>query len=229
MAKNKVTTPEIETIGEEAINKTEHFFEENGKRIIYIIVALVAVALVVFGYKAAIVEPRAEKAAEMIYKAQILLESETPDYAVALMGDEQTPGFLEVADSYGATPSGNLAKHYAGICYLHTGDLDAAAKYLAKYKPVKGIVGSVINAQNVGLQGDIAVEKDNYSAAVTLYRKAAKVSDNPITAPAYLFKAALASIAAQDKSGALAIFDEIVATYPGTDEANKANKYIATL
>lgn len=229
MAKNKVTTPEVEIIGEEAINKTEHFFEANGKKIIYAIVALVAVAVAIFGYKTAIVEPRSEKATELLYKAQRLLESETPDYALALVGDQVTPGFLEVVESYGATPSGNLAKHYAGICYLHTGDLESAAKYLSQYKSVKGLVGSVINAQNLALQGDIAVEGDNYSAAVALYRKAEKASQNPITAPAYLFKAALASVAAGDKAGAVKIFEQIKTSYPGTDEANKSDKYIASI
>ncbi len=229
MAKNKVNTPEVEILGEEAINKTEHFFEENGKKIIYAIVALVAIAVAVFGYKSVVVEPRMEKASAMLYKAQLLLEVESPDYQLALEGDAATPGFLEVANSFGSTPSGNLAKHYAGVSYLHLGDMANASKYLAQYKPVKGLIGSVINAQNLALQGDIAVEGDNYSSAVALYRKAVKASDNPITAPSYLFKAALASIAAGDKAGAESILTEITTSYPNTDEANKANKYLVTL
>ncbi len=229
MAKTKVTTPELEVISEEAISKTEHFFENNGKKIIYAIVALVALAVVVFGYKSIVVEPRLEKASAMLYKAQILLETETPDYQLALDGDAATPGFLEVAASYGSTPSGNLAKHYAGICYLHTGDMASAAKYLAQYKQVKGLMGSVINAQNLALQGDIAVEADNYAQAIPLYRKAVAASDNPITAPSYLMKAALASIAAGDTAGAKSILTEITSKYPSTDEANKANKYLASI
>ncbi|MFI3285630.1 MAG: hypothetical protein R3Y08_03155 [Rikenellaceae bacterium] len=229
MAKNKVTTPELEVISEEAISKTEHFFENNGKNIIYAIVALVVVAVAVFGYKSVVVEPRMEKASAMLYKAQILLESETPDYQLALDGDASTPGFLEVADSYGSTPSGNLAKHYAGICYIHTGDMANAAKYLSQYKPVKGLVASVINAQNLALQGDVAVESDNFTKAIPLYLKAVEASNNPITAPAYLIKAALASIAAGDKAGAKSIFTDITTNYPNTDEANKANKYLASM
>ncbi len=228
MAKNNVATPELETIGE-AMTKTEHFFENNGKKIIYAIIALVAIALVVFGYKSVIVEPRMEKASAMLFKAQRLLETETPNYTLALEGDASTPGFLEVADDFGSTPSGNLAKHYAGICYLHTGDMASAAKYLAQYKPVKGVVGSVINAQNLALQGDVAVEADNYAQAVTLFTKAAKASENGLTAPAYLFKAALASVAASDTKGAVALFTQIKESYPATEEANKADKYLASI
>lgn len=229
MAKNNVSTPELEVLSEEAISKTEHFFENNGKKIIYIIIALVALALVVFGYKSAVVGPRLEKASAMLYKAQLIMESDAPDYQLALDGDAATPGFLEVVEQYGSTPSGNLAAHYAGICYLHTGDFASAATYLAKYKPVKGLVGSVINAQNFGLQGDIAVENDNYSAAVALFRKASTASDNPLTAPLYLFKAALAAQAAGDNATAMSIFTEITAAYPGTDEASKATKYLSAL
>ncbi len=229
MAKNNVPTPELEAISEEAINKTEHFFENNGKKLTTVIVALIALAVVIFGYKGLIVEPRMEKASEMLYSAQLLLEGEAPDYALALEGDEAAPGFLEVADSFGSTPSGNLAKHYAGICYLHTGDMASAAKYLAQFKAVKGAVGSVINAQNLGLQGDVAVEGDNYTEAVKFFQKAAKASDNMLTTPTYLFKAALASVAAGDKAGAKSLFEEIVASYPGTAEANNASKYLATM
>ncbi|MFI3323896.1 MAG: tetratricopeptide repeat protein [Rikenellaceae bacterium] len=229
MAQNKVTAPELETIGEEAISRTEHFFENNGKRIIYAIVALVAIALIVFGYKAAVVAPRLEKASALLYKAQMILESDAPNYQLALDGDVTTPGFLEVAESYGSTPSGNLAYHYAGICYLHTGDMISAAKYLSKYKPVKGVVGSVINAQNYALQGDVAVEGDNYSTAVELFRKAAKASPNPLTAPTYLFKAALASIAAGNNAGAKTLLEEIKSQYPGTSEASQADKYLASI
>ncbi len=228
MAKNNVTTPELETIGE-AMNKTEHFFENNGKKIIYAIVALLVVAVGIFSYKNFVAEPRLEKASAMLYKAQLLIETEAPNYTLALEGDQTTPGFLDVVNSYGSTPSGNLAKHYVGVCYLHNGDLDNAAKYLAQYKPAKGIVASLINAQNLALQGDIAVENDKYSDAVALFRKAAKASDNALTAPAYLFKAALASIAAADEQGAKAILTEIKTSYPGTDEANKADKYIASM
>ena len=67
---------------------------------------------------------------------------------LALLGDANGAGFLDVVDKYGSTPSGNLAKHYAGICYLRTGDLENAAKYLAKFSHLKGIPGALINAQN---------------------------------------------------------------------------------
>ena len=57
------------------------------------------------------------EAAALIAEAQNRFEQETPDYELALLGDDSGAGFLEVIERYGATPAGNLAKHYAGICY----------------------------------------------------------------------------------------------------------------
>ena len=164
MAKQHVA--EQETLGE-AMNKTEFFFEKNGRMLSYVFLGLLVLAALVFGYRALIVSPRAEKAAEMIAEAQYRFEDQNADYALALEGDANGAGFLEVIEKYGSTPSGNLAKHYAGICYLKAGDLENAAKFLARYSPVKGIPGALINAQNYGLQGDIAVEqKDATYAAI---------------------------------------------------------------
>ena len=128
----------------------------------------------------------------MIAEAQYRFEDQNADYALALEGDANGAGFLEVIEKYGSTPSGNLAKHYAGICYLKAGDLENAAKFLARYSPVKGIPGALINAQNYGLQGDIAVEQKDYAKAVKFYDKAVAAADNNLTAPMYLRKAGLA-------------------------------------
>ena len=148
MAKKNVAEPE--TLGD-AMNKTELFFEKNGRMMSYIFLGLLILAALIFGYRSLLIQPRAEKAAEMIAEAQNRFDSETPDFELALQGDANGAGFLDVIEQYGSTPSGNLAKHYAGICYLRTGDLENAAKYLAKYSPVKGIPGSLINAQNSSL------------------------------------------------------------------------------
>ena len=176
MAKQNVA--EQETLGE-AMNKTELFFERNGRTMSYVFLGLLVLAALVFGYRSLILQPRATKAAEMIAEAQNRFEGENPDFETALLGDDNAAGFLDVIEKYGSTPSGNLAKHYAGICYLRTGDLENAAKYLAKFSQLKGIPGELINAQNYGLQGDIAVEQQDYARAVKFYEKAVKGPDVP--------------------------------------------------
>lgn len=212
-----------------AMSKTELFFENNGKALTLGLLVLVVLGGLLFGYRKLVSEPRAEKGYELLAQAQQLFEGDTPDYAVALAGDDAKAGFLEVIDRYGATPAGNLAYHYAGICYLKQGDLENAAKYLAHYDAVDGIPGAVINAQNLGLRGDIAVEQGDYKGAAALFEKAVKSTDNLLTAPLYLKKAGLAYKAAGQTAEARACFERIANEYPTSFEAREADKLVNAL
>ena len=223
MTKQNVAEPE--SLGE-AMNKTELFFQKNGRLVTYIFLALLVIAALVFGYRSLIAQPRIEKAAEMIAQAQARPEAENPDLELALQGDANGAGFLDVIDQYGSTPSGNLAKHSAGLCLLRTGALANAAAYLAKFSPVKGIPGALINAQNYGLQGDVAVEQQNYAAAVKFYEKAVAAADNNMTAPMYLRKAGLAEQAQGNTEKAAAYYERILTSYPASMEAREAEKLL---
>ena len=211
---------------EVAMDRTEDFFERNSKKIIAVLAVLIVVAALIYGYRELISLPRVERAAELIAEAQYRFEGETPDFELALTGDANGAGFLDVIDQYGSTPAGNLARHYAGICYLRMGDLDNAAAYLSEYHPVKGIPGAIVNAQNLGLQGDVAVEQQDYARALKFYDKAVKASDNQMTAPLYLRKAGLAAKAMGDDALSTAYYQRILDTYPATPEAREAEKLI---
>ena len=93
----------------------------------------------------------------------------------------------------------------------------------------KAIPAEIVNAQNIGLQGDIAVEKGDYAAAIKLFEKAAKVSDNNLTAPMYLRKAALAANAMGNKEQALGFAQRIQNEFPASAEAQNAEKLMGTI
>ena len=212
----------------EAVSKTEQFFQKNGKKAV---IALTVIVLLVVGgylYKNLVIDSNAEKAAAMIVDAQDRFAGENPDFALALNGDENGAGFLEVVEQYGSTASGNIAKHYAGICYLRLGDLENAEKYLSMYSAVKGLASEVINAQNLGLRGDIAVEKGEYEAAVALYKKAVAASANLYTAPLYLYKQVLAYAALGNKEAAAKCLEALQADYATSTEAREAEKVLGT-
>lgn len=229
MANKNVETPEIENLGAEALTKTEQFFENNGKRVAIAIFALLALAAVVLGYKMVVVEPKEVRAADAIYGAQMIFESNTPDYQLALDGDDTLEGFLYVIENFGSTKSGNLASHYAGICYLKLGDNTNALRYLKQYKAQSGIPAQIINAQNIALQGDIAVDNGDYAGAVALFKKAANISENPLTTPMFLRKAGVAAIAAGDNAEAKALLQSVKDLYPSSAEARTADKYLGSI
>ena len=109
------------------------------------------------------------------------------------------------------------------------GDLENAAKFLARYSPVKGIPGALINAQNYGLQGDIAVEQKDYAKAVKFYDKAVAAADNNLTAPMYLRKAGLAEQAQGNGAKAAAYYEQILTSYPASMDARDAEKLLGSI
>lgn len=224
--KNAPVEAQIDQEIEAAVDKTQDFFDKNGKTITYVLIAIVAVVAAIFGYQKFVKEPRAEKAAAAMYMAQFRFEGENADYELALNGDEEGAGFLDVIEQYGSTPAGNLAAQYAGICYMKLGDWDNAEKYLAKYKATKGVPNAVVNAENLGLQGDVKVQKGEYKKAAALFEQAAEVSDNEFTTPLYLKKAAQAYEAAGDKVAAVKLYKRISVEYAASLEARDAEKQL---
>ena len=216
-------TPQEELL-ESAQSQTEIFIEKNSKMVGIAIVVIFAIAIAVFGYKKVISEPRLNKAQELLYQAQYNFEQTTPDYTIALNGDENTPGFAEVAEQYGNTPAGNLAKMYAAACALRLGDFDAAENYINGFKSVKGVPGEMVNAMAIGIKGEIAVEKDDFAKAASLFEKAAKESDNEFSAPMYLRKAALAYSAVGNEAKAQQCYETIEKEYPRSLDAREAMK-----
>ena len=224
MAK-EVVTPQDEMLAS-AQTQGENFFEKNSKMVVVAIVVIFALAAAIFGYKKVIVEPRMTKAQEMLFEAQYQFESQNADFALALNGNENTPGFAQVVEQYGNTPAGNLARMYAAACSLRLGEFDQAQSYINSFKNVKGVPGEIINAMAAGIKGDIAVEKGDNAAAAKLFEQAAKVSENDFTTPMYLRKAALAYAAMGDEAKATELMKVINEQYPASYEAREAIKLV---
>lgn len=216
-----------EEIVENVIGKTEEFLQKNSKRLITVFTVAVVVIVAIFGYKHLVMQPQIEEAASNIFIAEQQFNSEQWD--VALNGDGNNAGFLEIIESYGSTPQAKLAAHYAGICYLNLGDLDNALTYLAKYKPVRGVPAEIINAQNFGLRGDVYVNKGDFGQAVEMYKKAVKESSNVVTTPYYLKKLGIVQEELGNKEGALEAYNRVADDFYNSLEARDIQAYIGRL
>jgi tetratricopeptide (TPR) repeat protein len=208
---------------ENALGKTEQWFEQHWKTLAICISAVLVVAAGVYAYEGLYKVPRGKKAADAMFVAEQLFIAE--DYTSALNGDGTNLGFIDVAGLYGGTREGRLAAHYAGICYLKAGELDNALAYLGKFRAVRGIQGEVINAQNEGLKGDIYVQKGDYTTAVNHFRRAIDAADNILTTPLYLKKLGLALEASGDYAGAVEAYKRVADSYPSSLEARDIEKY----
>ncbi|HIW98075.1 MAG TPA: tetratricopeptide repeat protein [Candidatus Tidjanibacter gallistercoris] len=209
---------------ETALDKTELFFQKYTKQLLTGLLVVVIVVGGYFAYEYLVKRPRAVKAAEAMFVAEQLFAA--GDYTAALEGDGSNAGFLDVVAQWGGTRPGRLAAHYAGVCYMKLGDFDAAMEYLGKYKEVKGAPGVLINAQNIGLKGDIHVERGDYAQAEKAYAQAADAADNVLTTPYYLRKLAYVYAAQGKTAEAVAVCERIKTEYASSLEARDIDKLI---
>ena len=222
MAKENVQKDEerLEQI-ESTLGKTEMFIEKNQKTILVVLAVIVVVVMAIFGVKKFVIEPREEAAQTAIFRAEQLFEHD--DYATALNGDGNNAGFMDIINEYGGTKTGNLARYYAGICYLNTGDFNNAIKYLGEFKGRDQIVKPLATAA----MGDAYLELDNAADAAKCYEKAAKESKNSFTSPMFLMKAGLAYEMVENYEKALEMYKIIKSDFPSSNEGFSIEKYIA--
>lgn len=158
-----------------------------------------------------------------MFQAQYWFEADSLD--LALNGDGNDYGFLEIIENYGSSKAGNLASFYAGVCYLQKGQFEDAIIYLSDFDADD----KLIQARAYSLIGDANMEQGNYTDAASAYSKAANYNPNEFFSPQYLMKEALAYEKQADFNKALASYDKIINDYAKSSEYQDARKHRARL
>ncbi|MFZ4740332.1 MAG: tetratricopeptide repeat protein [Bacteroidales bacterium] len=206
---------------EEALGRTEQFIEKNQKIIIIVLVTLMALVLGYFGVKQFYIKPQETKAhAEMFYAEKYF---ELDSLNLALNGDGEHIGFLEVIDNYGITKASNLAKYYVGIIYLKKGQFQEAINYLEDFDSDDQIVASTATASI----GDAYMELNNLDKALEYYLKAADQNINNFSSPQSLMKAGFVYEEKGDWGNALKTYERIKKDFFKSQESREIDKYIA--
>jgi tetratricopeptide (TPR) repeat protein len=224
MSKDKTPKP-IENLKEveSALTSAEIFFEKNSKIITIIFGAAIALALILLVTHRFYSLPREAKAQTQIFTAEQYFEKDS--FNLAINGDGNYPGFLDIIDEYGRTKAGKLARYYTGISYLHLGKYKEAIDYLETFKTNDPLLGPV----KLGATGDAYAESGNKEKAVKLYLDAAELSKNNFTTPIYYLKAGNLYELMGNKEKALAMYQIIKDKYSESDEGRTIDKYIARL
>ncbi|MDP2423127.1 MAG: tetratricopeptide repeat protein [Bacteroidales bacterium] len=221
MAKKKDRTEENITAVEEALSKSEIFIERNQKILTTIIFVIILVVLAFFALRRFYIEPREKDAQALIYKAEQYFEQDS--LQLALDGDGNYPGFLDIISEYRWTKTARLANYYAGIIYLEQGEFEEAIRHLKKFKSDDFLVGNMALAA----QGDAWLELDKPDKAARLYVKAAKNNVNDFATPMFLMKAAMTYEHMGQYQKALNIYEKIKSQHVDSQEGREAEKYIA--
>ncbi len=221
MAKNKTdNNPKGFKNVEQTLTKTEQFLEDNYRSLIYVLAGIIVI-VGLFWLAKIYLNKRNEEAQAQMYQAQKYLEADS--LKLALNGDGNYLGFLDIAKDYKFTATGNLALYSAGICYLHLGQFQDAIDFLAKYSKKDKVIGSLA----IGATGDAYVELGDLQKGVSKYIEAADLGANSFSTPIYLMKAGEIYELSKQYTDALKMYERIQNEYPESTEGTQIDKYIA--
>jgi tetratricopeptide (TPR) repeat protein len=208
---------------EQAFSKTELFIEQNKKTILIVVGSIIAIIAGYLAYKYWYVAGQEVEAKKEMYKAEDFFGKDSLN--LAMNGDVKTGavGFIQIVDDYSATPSGNLAEYYLGICYLKQGKFEDAIAHLEEFNGKDQIVGPLATAAI----GDANMELGKTDEAISYYLKAAEQNNNNFDTPICLKKAAMAYEDKQNYADAIKIYERIKNEFSETTEGKEMDKYIA--
>jgi tetratricopeptide (TPR) repeat protein len=218
--KKKEANPQSLKNVEETLTKTEQFLENNYKSLL-ITLGTIVLLVGLFWLGRMYLINRNNEAQSQMYQAERYLEMDS--LSLALYGDGNYLGFIDISKDYKFTRTGNLALYSAGICYLHLGLYEDALEYLKKYSKKDKVLGSLA----LGASGDAYIELGETEKGIELYLEAAEYADNSFNTPLFLMKAAEIYELEGRYSEALDIYLRIRDEYPESTEGTSIEKYIA--
>lgn len=204
--------------------KLGSFWESKKKIISGLLVVIIVVPILYYGYNEFIKKPNEEKAADAIYKAQEFYGQDS--CRKALEGDGTNKGFLYVIKTYGSTNSGNLANYYAGVCYLKLGEFSKAVEYLKSFNCPSKHVQMLAYGNLADAYSELGQKED----AITYYAKAGSTFEfDEGYSSEYLFRAGLLSQTLGKEKEAIEYFKTIKEKFPKSEKAGQIDKYINRL
>lgn len=193
----------------ETVSKTQAFIDKYKKHIVYAVLAIIMLAALVIGYMQFIRNPRIQKANEALAKCETYFQAD--NYDKALNGDGQgCIGLLKVADEFGSTAAGNLAKLYAGLCYAQTEKWQEAKTYLEKFSLQDD---AIISPAALGALGNVYANLGENDKAIATLKEAAKRADNGSLSPTFLIQAGELLEAEGKADEALKLYQEVKEKY----------------
>jgi len=213
---------------QEKVMGVEHWIESNPKIVFGAVGILLLTVAGYFGYQY-YVSSQDEQAQKEMFQAiryfEKYIDSGNDSLNIALKGDGNNLGFIDIIDSYSLTKAGNLANFYAGAIYLKQGNFKLSRLYLEDFSSSDVLV----QARAYSLIGDCYMEENEFESAASFYNKAANYKPNKFFSPAYLMKEALAYEKLNQNDKAVKVYQKIVDEYWESNEIQNAKKYKAKL
>jgi tetratricopeptide (TPR) repeat protein len=213
--------PVRKTSEEIVVEKAKEIVDKRGRTLL---IAICVVAIAISGffiYKNYFKAPEEKKATDAIWRAQEYYKIDS--FRLALNGDATNLGFLRIASRYSGTKAGDLAKFYAGSCYLQMGDFANAVKYLKDFSTSQ----DELKVRATGLLGDAYSEQGKKQEAIEKYKEAGTIyEEDEASSSEYLFRAALLLQETGKTKEAIELLHTIKDKYPQTQRSFDSDKYL---
>lgn len=206
----------------EKLEGAEHWLEENSKLVIGMSTVILLLVAGYFGFQYYKTSQDSQAQREMF---QAVYYFEADSLSLALNGDGNNLGFIDIIDEYKYSAAANLAHFYAGVAFMKQGKFEAARLYLSDFSSDDILV----QARAYSLIGDAFMEEEKYDDAASYYNKAADYKPNKFFTPIYLMKAALAYEKLNQNDKAKEAYNTIITKYWESAEYQNARKFKAKL
>jgi|TARA_B110000211_G_scaffold232792_1_gene297347 tetratricopeptide (TPR) repeat protein len=193
---------------EAIISKTEAFLnDKKNQNIVFISIGIASLVLLVFLGFSYLNKNKNAEAQEEMFQAVYYFEADS--IGLALNGDGNNYGFLDIISLYSGTDASNLSNFYTGAIYMRLKDFNNAIRYLNDFKSNDFL----LQARSYSLIGDAHMELDDFEKASNYFKKAALHKANKDFSPYYLNKYALALELKGDLKEAINAHDKIISEY----------------
>ena len=226
LSRKKSTKTQIDS-EENKVVRFQNFIENNRKLVVSVSVGIVAITVLFFIIKSW-AEKKSEENVKMASVAlnRILEYYNKSDYMKSLYGDstklirgQKVIGLIAIIDEYGSTAQGDIAKLYAGNCYLGLQKSKDAVNYFDEASDAESKVVRMGAKAGLGAANEMA---GNYKQAAEDYEKAAELSDNDDVRFRYVYFSGLCYEKIGDKKTAEQKFRQIVNESMYSEYANFA-------
>lgn len=204
--------------------KATSWYEEN-KRAVSIgltVVAVIVVAAVVF-----INNRKANNTKATTDLAKVSPFYDNGQYQVAIDGvpEKNIPGLKSIADNYGSTGSGNMARFYLASAYFQLRQYDQALKEFKDFSPADPILDV---SRLAGIAACYEAQGKHLDAGEQ-FEKAFVRNSKDVSAAENLNNAARNYALGGQKEKALELYRRLKKDYPATIFGREADRYIAQL
>jgi tetratricopeptide (TPR) repeat protein len=197
------------------------FLDNNGKLFLIAGIALLLISGGLYYYFSYRLPAKEKEAAEAMFMADRYFEKDSFD--LALNGDGEYLGALDIVEEYPNTKAGKRASYYIARALVSKKEFEEAIPYLKSVD----FDDVLVSPQAQTLMGDCYSELEQYEDAASAYMKAAKMSKNEFSTPYALSKAARVYEKLGQWEKALDVYEQIKADYQKTPFGKDIDKHIS--